>query len=103
MAKAERFEGTYQVIEDFWVEHGYSPNVREVQRMAGLSSTSVTAYHIRHLVKAGLVAWVPRIDRTVRPLNFGEHWSGGRLHCGEVAKTTCCGKAAGERRRDGKG
>jgi hypothetical protein len=63
----------------FWAEHGYGPTIREVQRLAGLSSTSVTNMVVRTLVEGGLLMAELELPRTVRPVSYGRHWKGGRL------------------------
>lgn len=45
---------------------GVPPTVREVQRWAGMSSTSVALYWLRKLRAQGLVEWRPPRTRTLQ-------------------------------------
>ncbi len=45
---------------------GVPPTVREVQRWAGMSSSSVASYWLRKLQAQGYVDWRPPSSRTLR-------------------------------------
>lgn len=75
---AGRFEGTYRVIEAYWVERGYGPNLREVKELAGLGNVSTAHYHVTRLIMDGKLAKTDG-ERTLRPMNYGRRWRRGRL------------------------
>lgn len=52
-------------IEDFYYEHGYQPNVRELGKMVGLTSSSTIHAHLTNLRDMGLVDWVQGQVRTL--------------------------------------
>ena len=65
----ERTERIFQAIILYKISHhGNSPSIREIGEMAGISSTSVVAYHLKALEKAGLFK---RIDRKI---DIGGTW-----------------------------
>lgn len=53
-------------IRDHWAEVGYGPTLREIQVRAGISSTSVVAYHVQALLGQGLIVSHPGKARTIR-------------------------------------
>ena len=52
-------------IQDFSIDHGYSPSYREIQRAMGLKSVSAVAEHIDNCVKAGFLKKIPNAARTL--------------------------------------
>lgn len=44
---------------------GYAPNLRELFKILGYSSTNSTTTYLHSLRDAGLVSWVPRRSRTL--------------------------------------
>lgn len=66
-------------IRDHWAEVGYGPALREIQIRAGISSTSVVAYHVQAPLEQGLIVSHPGKARTIR-----------------LAANTASGKEAGD-------
>ena len=52
-------------IQDFSIDHEYSPSYREIQRAMGLKSVSAVAEHIDNCVKAGFLKKIPNAARTL--------------------------------------
>lgn len=50
-------------------QHGFSPSLREICTLADVSSTSMAALHLERLRDAGLIAFEPRIARSIRLVN----------------------------------
>lgn len=74
MAEAEILHGapltpggrmTLQMLDAFVTEKGYSPNVRELARLCGVSSTSTMWWHLNILRKNGYVTWHDGLPRTI--------------------------------------
>lgn len=54
MAESElRRSRVVEFIEQYYARHFRPPSVREIQRGADISSTSMVTYHLRALVRAG--------------------------------------------------
>jgi len=53
-------------LDGFWLEHGFGPTARELQRGLGLSSTSVAWYQARAAARLGWLEWEPGKPRTLR-------------------------------------
>lgn len=53
-------------ITVFIRQHGYSPSLEDLRRMCGISSRSVVLYQVRKLEAAGMVAFEPKIARSIR-------------------------------------
>ena len=50
---------------EYWRAHRYSPSLRELVELAGLSSTSVAASNVRRLMAMGLLSQAAEICRTI--------------------------------------
>lgn len=68
-------------IHEFREKNGYCPDTRDIGEACQISSTSVTAYHLKILKEEGLVDFVPRLARTAH-LTFS-----GRLMIDNMLKT----------------
>lgn len=53
-------------ISDFIKEKGYSPCIRELGELLGLSSTSTVHKHLQTLVDKGYITYVSNMSRTIR-------------------------------------
>lgn len=53
-------------LDSFWLEHGFGPTTRDLQRGLGLSSTSVAWYQARAAARRGWLEWEPGLPRTMR-------------------------------------
>ena len=51
----ERQSKIYDYICDFLKEHGFSPTVREIEKMAGLTSPSSAHYYLKQLEEKGYI------------------------------------------------
>ena len=60
-------------IQDFSIEHDYSPSYREIQRAMGLKSVSAVAEHIDNCVKAGYLKKIPNAARTLEVIPLETH------------------------------
>lgn len=58
----------YKAIKDFYKEYGYSPSIRELQRMCGYKSSSSVHSHLKKLEKAGYIELNRKIPRAIRIL-----------------------------------
>lgn len=58
-------------LDSFWLEHGFGPTTRELQRGLGLSSTSVAWYQARAAARRGWLEWEPGKPRTMRLTSTG--------------------------------
>lgn len=56
----------FSSIVDFINENGYSPTIRELCEIEGLSSPATMHFHLKHLVSKGYITYVPKISRTIR-------------------------------------
>lgn len=74
----QELDTMYDVIVDFWRSNGYGPSIRDLCHLLGLSSTSVADYRARELRRRNRIAYNEERSRTIRPMEFGEWWSGGR-------------------------
>jgi len=57
-------------IEEFTLEHGYPPSIREIQDGLRISSTSVVAYNLRALESKGLIDRDGRVSRGIKIKNM---------------------------------
>jgi repressor LexA len=57
-------------IEEFNLEHGYPPSIREIQDGLRISSTSVVAYNLRALESKGLIDRDGRVSRGIKIKNM---------------------------------
>ena len=48
-------EKILQFIIDYIQEHGYSPTIREIGAGVGLKSTSSVVYHLKCMLKCGMI------------------------------------------------
>ncbi len=55
-------------IQDFVEEHGYPPSIRDIAAGCNISSTSVVAYNLNILEKAGLIRRDREVSRAVEVL-----------------------------------
>lgn len=60
-------------IQDFSIDHEYSPSYREIQRAMGLKSVSAVAEHIDNCVKAGFLKKIPNAARTLEIIPLETH------------------------------
>lgn len=60
-------------IQDFSIDHEYSPSYREIQRAMGLKSVSAVAEHIDNCVKAGFLKKIPNAARTLEVIPLETH------------------------------
>jgi repressor LexA len=55
----------YEYILAFTAEHGYSPSIREISLAVGLKSPSTVHFHLKGLLKAGVILQEPGKTRTI--------------------------------------
>ncbi len=60
-------------IQDFSIDHEFSPTYREIQRAMGLSSLATVAQHIDNCVKAGYLKKIPNAARTLEVIPLETH------------------------------
>lgn len=56
----------YTIIKDFIENKGYSPTVREIGKLAGLSSPATAYHHIEILKDKGYITYISNMYRTIR-------------------------------------
>lgn len=59
-----------QILDEigrFYRERGYCPTFREIQAKFGFQSVNAVVAHLQPLQRRGLVTWVPKVARTLRP------------------------------------
>ncbi len=56
-------------IQQFWVDNGYPPTVREIVIACGISSTSVVDYNLSILERAGCLRRRPEVSRGIELLS----------------------------------
>ena len=66
-------------IQDFTIDHEYSPSYREIQRAMGLKSVSAVAEHIDNCAKAGFLKKVPNAARTLEVIPLEQHEEAQKL------------------------
>lgn len=65
---SERLQRILDFIWAYWRQAGSSPSVREIAEGAGISSTSVVAYHLKGLRRRGLIHLpAARLSRGIVP------------------------------------
>jgi len=64
MAKNGTTAAVMRAIKTFREREGYSPSYRDIMGATGISSTSVVAYHILKLERAGAIRRTPRAARS---------------------------------------
>lgn len=55
----------YLAIRDYWWSYKMPPCIRDIQELAGISSTSIVAHHLAVLRKEGLITWEYGENRTI--------------------------------------
>ncbi|RKP54933.1 transcriptional regulator [Cohnella endophytica] len=55
-------------IEKHIANHKYSPTVRELAAVVGMSSSSTMHAHLSSMLKKGLIEWEPTRPRTLKVL-----------------------------------
>ena len=70
MKMTEREIQIYQYIVNYMQEHMYAPNIREVCKAVGLSSTSSVAFHMERLAGKGLIEIGPDSPRKIRLVGY---------------------------------
>ncbi|MBR3176458.1 winged helix-turn-helix transcriptional regulator [Candidatus Saccharibacteria bacterium] len=73
-------------IQDFTIEHDYSPSYREIQRALGLSSVSAVAEHISNCEKAGFLKKIPNAARTLEVIPLETHEETQKLFQKHIAE-----------------
>ena len=58
-------EKVLAVIKTYQAEHGYPPAIRDIVRLAPLSSTSVAHHHLKKLEKKGKISRTPHTARSI--------------------------------------
>lgn len=73
-------------IQDFSIDHEYSPSYREIQRAMGLKSVSAVAEHIDNCVKAGFLKKIPNAARTLEVIPLEAHEETQKLFAKKLAE-----------------
>lgn len=73
-------------IQDFSIDHEYSPSYREIQRAMGLKSVSAVAEHIDNCVKAGFLKKIPNAARTLEVIPLETHEETQKLLAKKLAE-----------------
>ena len=66
MDLTEKQSDILDFVRAYAAEHGRAPTVREIRAALGISSTSVVAYSLRRLQRAGLIHVEDGLSRGVR-------------------------------------
>lgn len=66
MALTPRQKAMMRFIEEFIIEHGYPPTIREIGHELGISSTSVVNYNLNKLKNAGLIERDGQVSRGLK-------------------------------------
>lgn len=66
---AELEETLFTEIKKYIVKNGYGPSVRELRRLANISSTATTYAYMKRLQGKGIIDWNPKQPRTIRILS----------------------------------
>jgi repressor LexA len=64
----ERHKKIIEVFEKFQSQNGYPPSIREIGRLANISSTSVVNYYLDQLEEAGFIERDRNVSRGIRLL-----------------------------------
>ena len=56
----------YYQIQSFIDKNGYSPTIREICDLVGLSSTATVYVHLQKMAKKGYITYVPGTARTIK-------------------------------------
>ena len=73
-------------IQDFSIEHEFSPSYREIQHAMGLKSVSAVAEHIDNCVKAGFLKKVPNAARTLEVIPLETHEETQKLFQNKISE-----------------
>ena len=73
-------------IQDYSIEHEFSPSYREIQHAMGLKSVSAVAEHVDNCVKAGFLKKVPNAARTLEVIPLETHEETQKLFQNKIAK-----------------
>jgi len=68
MVLSARRQAIVAFIQDFLVDRGYPPTVRDIMRGCGISSTSVVDYNLNALEQAGYIRRHPEVSRGIELL-----------------------------------
>jgi len=60
-------------IQNFSIDHEFSPSYREIQHAMGLKSVSAVAEHIDNCVRAGFLKKIPNAARTLEVIPLETH------------------------------
>lgn len=72
----EQFNVFY-AIQEYIIEHGISPTIRELSAILGKSSPSTIVYHLKKLKKDGYIDYDEKKSRTIRIVKRDENeWKG---------------------------
>ncbi|PJF37230.1 MAG: repressor LexA [Candidatus Thermofonsia Clade 1 bacterium] len=63
---SEKQKAILRVIEEWIVQRGYPPTIRDIGNAVGISSTSVVNYNLNKLVEAGFVERSRTVSRGIR-------------------------------------
>jgi repressor LexA len=63
---SDRLKRILEVLEDFQVQTGYPPSIREICEQADISSTSVVNYYLDQLKELGYIERDDRVSRGIR-------------------------------------
>lgn len=64
MKLTKRQRDTYEFIKAFMLKNNVTPSIREIAEGLGIDSFSPIHYHMKSLIKAGLV--IPYGDKSIR-------------------------------------
>lgn len=73
-------------IQDFSIDHEFSPSYREIQHAMGLKSVSAVAEHIDNCVKAGYLKKIPNAARTLEIIPLETHEETQKLFAKKLAE-----------------
>lgn len=55
----------YSIIKEFVIQFGYSPSIRELCELYGVSSPATMLYHLRKLRELGIIDFQDGKSRTI--------------------------------------
>ena len=61
-------EKVLKEIKKYIEKKGYSPSVRDIKRLAGISSTSTTLAYMKRLQDKKIIDWEPKQSRSLKVL-----------------------------------
>jgi repressor LexA len=62
----EKQEKIYNIVKKFIDENGYAPSVREIGKIAGVTSTATVFDHMKKLKEKGYINYIKGKPRTIR-------------------------------------